>query len=49
MNDAARGGPIFKEEVKASDFPKFDGSPKSFVTWLDKGDHWFRYCKAPRW
>ena len=36
-NDAARGGPTFKEEVKASDFPKFDGSPKTFVIWLDKG------------
>ena len=48
-NDPARGGPIFKEEVKASDFPTFDGSPKTFMTWLDKGDYWYRYSDALRW
>ena len=31
-------GPYFKEEIKASDFPSFDRSPKTFDTWLEKGD-----------
>ena len=48
-NEANRGGPTFKEEVKASDFPKFDGTQKTFVTWLAKGDHWYRYSEARRW
>lgn len=32
-----------------SDFPKFDGSSKTYVTWITKGDHWYRYCETPRW
>ena len=44
-----KGGPSFKEEVKASDFPKFDGSQKTFRVWLSKGDHWYHYSEVRRW
>ena len=36
-------GPYFKEEIKASDFPSFDRSPKTFDTWLEKGDALYSY------
>ena len=36
-------GPYFKEEIKASDFPSFDGSPKTFDAWLEKGDALYSY------
>ena len=29
-------GPYFKEEIKASDFPSFNRSPKTFDAWLEK-------------
>ena len=48
-SELTKGGPSFKEEVKASDFPKFDGSQKTFGVWLSKGDHWYCYSKVRRW
>ncbi len=36
-------GPYFKEEIKASDFPSFDGSPKTFDAWLERGDALYAY------
>ena len=48
-SELMKGGPSFKEEVKASDFPKFDGSQKTFGVWLSKGDHWYRYSEVRRW
>ena len=36
-------GPYFKEEIKASDFPSFDRSPKTFDAWLEKGDALYSY------
>ena len=36
-------GPYFKEEIKALDFPSFDSSPKTFDTWLEKGDTLYVY------
>ena len=38
-----RKGPYFKEEVRASDFPEFDGTAKTFDAWLDKGDNLYDY------
>ena len=38
-----RKGPYFKEEVRASEFPEFDGTAKTFDTWLDKGDNLYDY------
>ena len=36
-------GPYSKEEIKALDFPSFDGSPKTFDTWLERGDALYSY------
>ena len=36
-------GPNFKGEIKASDFPSFDRSPKTFDAWLEKGDALYSY------
>ena len=36
-------GPYFKGGVKASDFPSFDGSPKTFDAWLEKGNALYSY------
>jgi hypothetical protein len=36
-------GPYFKEDIRASDFPVFDGSAKTFDAWLEKGDQYYTY------
>jgi hypothetical protein len=36
-------GPYFKEDVRASEFPKFDGSAKTFDLWLAKGNYFYTY------
>jgi hypothetical protein len=35
--------PYFKEDVRASEFPKFDGSAKAFDLWLAKGNYFYMY------
>jgi hypothetical protein len=41
-------GPYFKEEIKASDFPSFNRSPKMFDAWLEKGNALYSYVfKSP--
>jgi hypothetical protein len=42
-NDPKPKGPLFKEEIKASDFPHFDGTAKMFNAWLKKGDTYYAY------
>lgn len=36
-------GPFFKEELKASDFPSFDGQAASFEAWLEEGNWLYAY------
>ena len=36
-------GPYFKEEIKPSDFPSLDRSPKTFDARLEKGDALYSY------
>ena len=36
-------GPYFKEEIKPSDFPSFNRSPKTFDAWLEKGNALYSY------
>jgi hypothetical protein len=36
-------GPYFKEEIKASNFPAFDGTSHTFDLWLEKGDKYYSY------
>jgi hypothetical protein len=36
-------GPYFKEDIKASDFPVFNGSAKTFNMWLEKGNQYYMY------
>ena len=35
--------PYFKEEIRASDFPVFNGTAASFDMWLECGDNYYTY------
>jgi hypothetical protein len=34
-------GPYFKEDIKALDFPAFDGTTKAFDQWLERGNAYY--------